>query len=133
MEKMKTRDAETRAQRKERVALEKQAAAEALVRAEAEAKEAEDAEDGSEESVKKAEEAEAKAKEAKEKAEALEDEEAEDEKKEANLVVVNVPKKFSLRLDNDVILHFVAGVQDMDRAHAEHWYSKANGVKIHGE
>ena len=48
-------------------------------------------------------------------------------------IVAMVPKKFSLRIDGDTIHHFLPGVQNMQRSLAEHWYSKANGVQIHGE
>jgi hypothetical protein len=46
-------------------------------------------------------------------------------------VTVTVPKAFKLRLDGHKELSFKAGVQEMEREHAEHWYSKANGVNIY--
>lgn len=45
-------------------------------------------------------------------------------------VVVNVPKRFILTLDNGQKQTFEVGPQTMPRALAEHWYSKANGVKV---
>lgn len=149
----RTRDAigETRTERKARVAAEKEAARLKLEEAEAAAQQAEEdaqaaedsaQEDRGEETKKAAEEAEARkaaAHQAEAEAEAaikkLTDEEAQQAEEDAKLgvVVVVVPKKYNLRLDNDRVITYHAGVQDMDRAHAEHWYSKANGVKIHGE
>lgn len=46
-------------------------------------------------------------------------------------VTVTVPKAFRLRLDPQTELQFKAGIQEMTRANAEHWYSKANGVVIY--
>ena len=46
-------------------------------------------------------------------------------------VTVTVPKAFNLRLDNHRVIAFPAGVQEMERQHAEHWYSKAWGVVIY--
>lgn len=46
-------------------------------------------------------------------------------------VTVTVPKAFKLMLDHFHVKEFKAGVQEMERAHAEHWYSKANGVVIY--
>lgn len=46
-------------------------------------------------------------------------------------VTVTVPKAFKLRIDNATELAIPAGIQEMDPAHAEHWYAKANGVVIY--
>ena len=46
-------------------------------------------------------------------------------------VIVTVPKNFQLYVDHSTVKHFKAGVQQMDRNLAEHWWSKANGVKIY--
>lgn len=46
------------------------------------------------------------------------------------LVAVNVPRAFNLRLDYEKVKHVAAGPQRMLRADAEHWYSKANGVTV---
>jgi len=43
-------------------------------------------------------------------------------------VLVKVPKRFLLRLDHDTVITIEAGVQRLQRAHAEHWWSKRNGV-----
>ena len=47
------------------------------------------------------------------------------------LVTVTVPKAFKLRVDNDVVIDYRAGVQEMPVEHAEHWYAKANGVEVY--
>lgn len=46
------------------------------------------------------------------------------------LVAVNVPKGFRLRLDNQIVVPVSAGAQRLPRRIAEHWYAKANGVKL---
>jgi hypothetical protein len=46
-------------------------------------------------------------------------------------VTATVPKAFKLRIDNFREITFKAGVQEMERAHAAHWYSHANGVRIY--
>lgn len=46
-------------------------------------------------------------------------------------VTATVPKAFILRLDHFREIAFKAGVQEMERAHAEHWYSLANGVQVY--
>lgn len=46
-------------------------------------------------------------------------------------VVVNVPKPFTLRVDNHRAVEYKAGVQNMPVSHSEHWYSKVNGVEVH--
>lgn len=48
-----------------------------------------------------------------------------------DMVTVTVPKAFNLRLDHFREFKFKAGVQEMERVVAEHWYSKANGVTIY--
>lgn len=58
-------------------------------------------------------------------------EETESPKEET--VTVTVPKDFKLRLDDHVEKKYSAGVQEMPLAHAEHWYSKANGVTIYSK
>ena len=45
-------------------------------------------------------------------------------------ITVTVPKAFNLRISLDEEIKVSAGVQSMSRERAEHWYSKANGVKI---
>jgi hypothetical protein len=49
------------------------------------------------------------------------------------LVTAVVPKAFTLTLDDHSVARYETGTQDMPRAHAEHWYSKAQGVEIYGE
>jgi hypothetical protein len=46
-------------------------------------------------------------------------------------VTVVVPKAYVLRLDDNSELRIPAGVQEMNPAHAAHWYSKANGVSVY--
>ncbi len=60
--------------------------------------------------------------------------EAEAEKVEAEVVefvTVTVPRAFKLRTGVHVEREFKAGVQEMERELAEHWYSVANGVTIY--
>lgn len=47
------------------------------------------------------------------------------------MVTVTVPKAYSLNLDLFRKIEIKAGVQEMERAWAEHWWSKANGVTIY--
>lgn len=51
-------------------------------------------------------------------------------KREAELVTAAVPRPLMLTDDNSVVHKYDVGVQDMPRAHAEHWYAKAHGVEI---
>jgi hypothetical protein len=46
-------------------------------------------------------------------------------------VTVVVPKAYVLRLDDNSELRIPAGVQEMNPAHAAHWYSEANGVSVY--
>ena len=46
-------------------------------------------------------------------------------------VTVTVPKAFKLRMTHHAEVEFRAGVCEMTREQAEHWYSKANGVVIY--
>lgn len=48
-----------------------------------------------------------------------------------DMVTVTVPKPFILRVDNFTEKKYAAGVQEMERSHAEHWYAKAYGVVIY--
>lgn len=47
-----------------------------------------------------------------------------------DVVIVNVPRAFTLRLDNHTTKDIKAGTQRLPRSQAEHWYSKNNGVTI---
>ncbi len=47
------------------------------------------------------------------------------------MVTVTVPHDYNLRLDHFREFKFKAGVQEMEREVAEHWYSKANGVTVY--
>ena len=49
----------------------------------------------------------------------------------ANTVTVTVPKAYKLRVDDHTEILVKAGVQEMPLAHAEHWYSVANGVTVY--
>jgi hypothetical protein len=46
-------------------------------------------------------------------------------------VTVTVPKAFKLRTTHDHVVDYAAGICEMPVEHAEHWYSKANGVTIY--
>ena len=48
-----------------------------------------------------------------------------------DMVTVTVPHDYQLRLDNFHMVQYKTGVQEMERAHAEHFYSKAHGVTIY--
>lgn len=47
------------------------------------------------------------------------------------MVTVTAPKDFKLVLDHFREVQIKAGIQEMERAWAEHWWSKANGVTIY--
>ena len=47
-----------------------------------------------------------------------------------DMVIVTVPQQFTLNLDHNSQVTYKAGVQKMERAHAEHWFSKAQGVTV---
>lgn len=48
-----------------------------------------------------------------------------------DMVTVTVPRAFKLMLDHFHTKDFKAGIQEMERSHAEHWYAKASGVEIY--
>lgn len=48
-------------------------------------------------------------------------------------VIVTVPKRFRLTLDNHTTITIEPGVQKVEQFIANHWFSKANGVKIFEE
>jgi hypothetical protein len=45
-------------------------------------------------------------------------------------VIVNVPKAFRLTLNDGRTIPYPAGAYGMPVKHADHWYSKANGVTV---
>lgn len=45
-------------------------------------------------------------------------------------VYVLIPKPFILTLDDSTTVQYGAGIRPIPRAHAEHWWSKVNGVEI---
>lgn len=47
-------------------------------------------------------------------------------------VLVTVTKRFKLNHDN-VTTEYKPGTYSMPKSHAEHWYSKNNGVVVHGK
>lgn len=49
---------------------------------------------------------------------------------EEEVVTVLTPKRYRLTLDNGTVVEYQAGNPTMPRSHAEHFYSKANGVTI---
>lgn len=52
-------------------------------------------------------------------------------KRAGDQVTVIVPKAFTLTMDDHSSKSFEAGVQEMDRVDAEHWFSRAQGVTIY--
>lgn len=48
-------------------------------------------------------------------------------------VTVTIPKAFQLRMENNTVHPYKAGVQEMLREHAEHWWARANGVVIYNK
>jgi hypothetical protein len=44
------------------------------------------------------------------------------------MVTVTVPKAYILRVDDHTTVPYKAGVQEMPLVHADHWWSKNNGV-----
>lgn len=50
--------------------------------------------------------------------------------KDGDDVTVVVPKAFTFTTDDHKQVKYGIGIQDMPRAHAEHWFSKAHGVEI---
>ena len=45
-------------------------------------------------------------------------------------VIARVPRTFRLRLSSHSVITYPEGAYAMDKEHALHWYSKANGVTI---
>lgn len=50
---------------------------------------------------------------------------------EPGKVTAIIPKDFQLTLDDMTVVKYQAGTHDIPVEHAEHWYAKANGVKIY--
>lgn len=50
-----------------------------------------------------------------------------------DLITVHVPAAFIITQDDHVQVSYQVGTQDMPRAHAEHWYAQAVGVKVHNK
>lgn len=51
----------------------------------------------------------------------------------ADKIAVTVPRAFKLNVDNHRVIDYPAGTYGMPRAHADHWWSKANGVILFTE
>lgn len=49
----------------------------------------------------------------------------------ASDVTVSVPHAYTLTLDNGGVAHYKPGMQEMPVEHAEHWFSKAQGVTVY--
>jgi hypothetical protein len=47
-----------------------------------------------------------------------------------DLVTAIVPKPFKFTCDDGTTIDYDVGVQDMPKKHANHWWSKAQGVSI---
>ena len=50
---------------------------------------------------------------------------------EQDLVTVLVPKPFTLTRDGHQPIKYPAGMQEMPRMDADHWWSKVNGVEVY--
>ena len=50
-----------------------------------------------------------------------------------DMVTAVVPRNFIFTCDDSKQIHYKTGIQDMPRNHAEHWFSKAQGVEIRDE
>ena len=61
----------------------------------------------------------------------LEEEALEVASEVVEFVTLTIPKPFKLVLNHGHTLELQPGVQQMERAHAEHWYSRASGVQIY--
>lgn len=46
-------------------------------------------------------------------------------------VTVTVPRAFTLTLDSGSPVSYQAGVQEMPADHADHWFSRAQGVTVY--
>lgn len=53
------------------------------------------------------------------------------EKVKTDMVTVTVPQGFELTIDHNTTITIKPGIQEMDKAHANHWYAIANGVVIY--
>jgi hypothetical protein len=47
-----------------------------------------------------------------------------------DMVIVTVPNPFKLTLDDHTPVEYGSGVQEMPHEHANHWFSKAQGVTV---
>lgn len=59
---------------------------------------------------------------------AQQDAEAQAAEDAKNKIAVTVPKAYKLNIDNHNVINYPAGTYAMPKKHAEHWWSKANGV-----
>ena len=53
------------------------------------------------------------------------------EKVKTDKVTVTVPNGFELTIDHNTTITIRPGIQEMEKSHAGHWYSIANGVVIY--
>lgn len=49
---------------------------------------------------------------------------------DSDLVTAVVPKAFRLTCDDNTVIDYGVGIQDMPKSHATHWFSKAQGVQV---
>lgn len=49
----------------------------------------------------------------------------------AQLVTVVIPHRYTLTLDDGAAVVYEAGTREMPRDHAEHWWSRTQGVSIY--
>ncbi len=50
-----------------------------------------------------------------------------------DFVTVLIPKDFKFTTDDGKMVEYKAGIDEMPRSHAGHWFSKAQGVEIRDE
>lgn len=55
---------------------------------------------------------------------------AQQEDEASDQVLVTIPKAFNLTGDLGEVTRYEIGTREIPRAHAEHWYAEAHGVKI---
>lgn len=46
------------------------------------------------------------------------------------MIYVNAPKDFKIRMNHTLVISILKGPQRLERVLAEHWYSKAHGVEL---
>ena len=49
----------------------------------------------------------------------------------SELVTAIIPRRFTLTLDDGAVVVYDAGTREIPRSHAEHWWSRVQGVTIY--